>query len=162
MTAALEGCDPMEVVSKTAVLLKDIVEVNPPEILQARPYPDRWTWTPLEVIGHMLDVEWTLGWRTRTVMCDDEPIITGMDQDKWVAAQKHNERDPSDLVSDFSALRSVNLAFWSRITPEQHTRIGHHAERGEESLGSMLLFYAGHDAHHLNQIDKYLRELSRG
>lgn len=162
MDQALAGRDPLEVASQTPSVLRRLIDANPVKVLRSRPYTNRVTWTPLEVIGHMLDVEWTLGWRTRTVLCDDEPVITGMDQNKWVAVQKHNDRDPADLVADFSALRAVNLGLWSRITPQQHTRIGQHAERGEESLGGMLRFYAGHDVHHLAQIDKYLAEQSHG
>lgn len=151
--------DPIEVFAETPGELKQRVEFHPAEVLQRRPYPDRWTWTPLEVIGHLLDVEWALGCRTRAVFSEESPTVIGFDQDDWVKLLKHNERDPAELVEEFSVMRSMNLRFWRSVPEQAMGRAGVHNERGKETLGEMLRLYAGHDRYHLNQFDRYLEVL---
>jgi hypothetical protein len=146
----------LEVYAATPGQLRALAEPVPAEVLRRRPYSERWTWTPLEIIGHMVDVEWTLGWRTRTTLCDDQPQIMGMDQDKWVAAQRHNDADPRQLLDDFESLRTINLRLWRSLSHSQLQRHGIHSERGSETLAQLLSMYAGHDLLHLDQLRKYL------
>lgn len=158
--AALNDRDPLDAYAQTVGELRKCVASHPVERLRSRPYKDRWTWTPLEVIGHLVDAEWSIGGRTRAVFCEDQPILIGVGQDHWVAAQKHNDRDPSELVEDFAVLREINLRFWCGIPADKLERVGQHNERGAESLGDMLKLYAAHDCYHLAQIDRYLAALA--
>lgn len=148
--------DALEVYAATPGVLRGLIEPVAVDLMRRRPYADRWTWTPLEIVGHLVDVEWTLGWRTRTTLCDDEPRIMGMDQEKWVAAQHHNDADPRQLLDDFQALRSINLRFWRSVDSSQLQRHGIHSARGPETLDQLLKMYAGHDLTHLDQLRKYL------
>lgn len=104
----------------------------------------------------MVDFEIGFSFRIRSVLCDDRPTLTGYDQDKWVAGQKYNECQADELIERFAILRGINLDLWKQISHEQMSRVGIHAERGEESLQDMLTMHAKHDLHHLNQITKYL------
>lgn len=158
--AALGDRDPLDTYAQTADELRQRITKNPVEVLRRRPYPDCWTWTPLEIIGHLVDAEWSIGGRTRAVFCEDRPTMIGIGQDHWVAAQKHNDRDPSELVEDFAVLRAINLRFWRSIPGDKLARVGLHNERGEESLGDMLKLYAAHDCYHLAQMDRYLSALA--
>lgn len=146
--------DPFEVLGKTADVLTDIVAKQSTARMQSRPFPGKWT--PLEVIGHLCDAEWVYGYRMRMTLAEPEPTILGMDQDLWVAAQRYNERDPSDVITDFRALRSINLAQWRQLKPDDFKRFGRHNERGPESLAEMLPMLAGHDLWHIDQINRYL------
>jgi len=65
--------------------------------------------------------------------------------------QRHNEREPSELVEMFRTMRQFNLALWKRMSPADLQRNGLHNERGPESLGVMLPMIAGHDLSHLDQ-----------
>jgi len=146
--------DPITVMSETADTLAAIVKKHTPAQMRKRPFEGKWT--PNEVIGHLTDSEWVYGYRLRLILSEDEPKILGMDQDKWVAAQRLNERDPAELVEMFRSLRKFNLAAWKQVTPADMKRFGHHNERGKESLGEMLPMLAGHDLSHIDQITRYL------
>jgi hypothetical protein len=146
--------DPLEVLAETASKLDEIVKKYPAAILRARPYEGKWT--PNEIIGHLTDSEWVYGYRFRLILCEDDPTILGTKQDAWVAAQRHNVREPSELVEIFGTLRQLNLAAWKRTTPADLKRAGQHNERGAESLGVMLRLLAGHDLSHLDQITRYI------
>ena len=40
----------------------------------------------------------------------------GTNQDLWVAGQRHNEREPSELVEMFKTMRQFNLALWKQMS----------------------------------------------
>ena len=147
--------DPSEVLAQTAPTLADIVRKHAATVLRTRPFEGKWT--PNEVIGHLVDSEWVYGYRLRLILCEDNPTILGMNQDSWVAGQRHNEREPSELVEMFRTMRQFNLALWKRMSPADLKRSGQHNERGPEPLGVMLRMLAGHDLSHLDQNTRYIQ-----
>ncbi len=155
MFSLLADRDPLEVLAQTASALADIVGNHSATVLRTRPFEGKWT--PNEIIGHLTDSEWVYGYRLRLILSENDPAILGTQQDLWVAALRHNEREPSELVEIFRALRSFNLALWRRTSPEDLKRSGQHNERGPESLGVMLRLLAGHDLSHLGQITRYIQ-----
>ena len=157
----LAGRDPIEVLGQTASTLADIVAKHPAEVLRGRAIQGQWT--PNENIGHLTDIEWVYGYRSRLILSEDEPAILGFRQDAWVVSLRHNEREPSELVEIFRTLRGLNLSVWRRMSPEDLQRSGQHNERGAESLAMMLQLLAGHDLSHLQQISRSIQALeSRG
>ena len=147
--------DPLDVLAETAPLLADIVRKHPATALHARPGIGQWTAN--EVIGHLVDGEWVYGYRARLILCEEDPAILGTNQDQWVTRQRHNDREPSELVETFAVLRECNLAWWKRMSPADLSRTGRHNERGVESLDVMWRMLAGHDLSHLNQITRSVR-----
>lgn len=146
--------DPITVMSQTADVLAKIVQQHSAQTMRTRPFPGKWT--PNEIIGHLTDSEWVYGFRVRLILCEDKPTILGMDQDLWVAGQRHNDREPKDLVDIFRAMRQYNLFDWRQMGSKELARVGQHNERGAESLGQMLRMEAGHDLSHIDQINRYL------
>jgi hypothetical protein len=55
------------------------------------------------------------------------------------------------------ALREADLALLKSLRPEQWKQFGMHAERGEESIETLLRIGAGHDLNHLMQIEAILK-----
>jgi hypothetical protein len=147
--------NPLEVLAQTAPTLADIVRRHSVTVLRNRPFAGKWT--PNEVIAHLTDSEWVYGYRLRLVLCEDKPIIMGTNQDLWAVGQRHNEREPSELVEMFRTMRQFNLALWERMSPADLKRTGQHNERGPESLDVMLRMMAGHDLSHLDQITRYIQ-----
>jgi hypothetical protein len=151
--------DPMEVLAQTASTLDDIIHKHSATMLRTRPFEGNWT--PNEVIGHLTDGEWVYGYRLRLILCEDNPTLVGTNQDLWVSRQRHNERDPSDLLEMFRTMRQFNLAMWKRMSPADLQRTGQHNERGPESLGLMLRMMAGHDLSHLDQITRCIQAVGQ-
>jgi DinB superfamily len=151
--------EPLAVMSHTASALADIVRSRPVSMLRARPFEGKWT--PNEIIGHLVDGEWVYGYRLRLIVCEQHPMILGTQQDAWVGRQRHNDREPSELVETFRTLRELNLSAWRRLAPADFERTGQHNERGVESLAVMLRMAAGHDLSHLAQISRYLDAMAQ-
>lgn len=146
--------DPLTVLARTGDALAGLVRENGAARLRVRPIEGKWS--PLEVIGHFCDCEWVYGYRARLILCEDNPTILGMDQDRWVAGQRYQAREPMELVEQFRALRPHNLSLWRAMTPADLARAGQHSERGPESLGLLLPLLAGHDLLHLDQLKRLL------
>jgi hypothetical protein len=157
LAAALGGRKPLDALRATPAALHALVGPVSAAALRQRPFPGKWT--PNEIVAHMLDAEWVFGYRTRTIVCDERPAIIGIDQDRWVDVQRHNDHEPIELLESFEALRRINLRFWATLDEGQLGRVGVHAERGEEPVGLMLTMLAGHDQVHLEQIGRYLEAI---
>ncbi|HEV8267247.1 MAG TPA: DinB family protein, partial [Thermoanaerobaculia bacterium] len=93
------------------------------------------------------------GSRYRFIAAHDRPPIPGYDQDAFAARLGPLNATAQDLVDDFAMARAVNLGLLDRLPGEAWDRVGIHAERGEESIRSLVLMYAGHDRHHLAQVE---------
>jgi hypothetical protein len=150
--------DRIEILSETADVLAGIVAGHSTEQMRARPFDGKWT--PNEIVGHLGDAEWVFGYRIRLILSEDEPDILGMDQEQWVSRQRHNEREPAELVQAFRAVREVNVSLWKRIPAADLKRTGRHNERGVESLDTTLTLQAGHDLSHIDQIRRYLAAIT--
>jgi hypothetical protein len=155
----LAGQDSIDVMGQTASTLADIVARHTTEVLRTRPFEGKWT--PNEIIGHLSDSEWVYGYRLRLILCEDDPLILGTNQDSWVASLRYHEREPSELVEIFRTLRLLNLDEWKRMSTEDFKRSGKHNERGPEPLGVMLRMVAGHDLSHLGQIGRYIQAVEQ-
>jgi hypothetical protein len=50
-------------------------------------------------------------------------------------------------------VRAANLGLLERLPEEAWDRVGLHSERGEESIRKLVFMYAGHDRHHIAQVE---------
>lgn len=154
MQRLLGDRDPLAVLSATPDLLADIVRSHSVSQLKTRPFEGKWT--PNEILGHLVDIEWVFAFRLRRALCDIDPAIEGFDQARWVDRQAHNDTEPAAHLEAFTLLRPYNIALWRKVTPEDLKRTYQHQERGAESIETMRTLHAGHDLSHLEQITRYL------
>ena len=109
-------------------------------------------WSMRQVLRHMADSDLVWGYRVRMILAHDRPAITGYDQDLWADRLHYDEADPQESLREFGVLRESNLRLLKHATPADLTRVGVHAERGEESVAHLIRLYAGHDLLHLRQL----------
>ena len=141
--------NPLEVMTDTPRKINEFVAQQAADDLQRRPAQDKWS--PVEIIGHLIDTEWVFGFRARTTFADEPGSYGGIDQDRWVAAQNWQGELPQLLAGVFSAVRAANLVFWQRLTEDDLARTGRHEEAGVDlSLGQLRAIQAGHDLVHLD------------
>ncbi len=156
--------EPLGVLAQTPDALAMMVAAYPGDVLRQRPFSGKWT--PCEIFGHLVDIEWVFGFRIRTALFDEAPVLMPVDQDRWVAGQRHNETDLRALLTRFQALRAINLDLWRALPTEALARTAHHREADVPlSTGQMLRILAGHDLYHLHQMKEYvktIRDESRG
>lgn len=113
-------------------------------------------WSIGQVLAHLADTELSFGWRARLVLTEDRPLLAGYDENRWAERFNYADADAAEAFHAFAMTRSWNLRVWSSATPEDMSRIGIHAERGEESFDRILRLAAGHDLRHQRQIARII------
>ncbi len=151
----IEGRDPLDVLRATPSLFNAALDQLGSADVRRPEAPGKWSVN--EVLQHMADSELVFGWRIRLLLAHDRPAITGYDQDRWAERLRYAEGDPRDAMERFTVLRRANLRLLERASPDDLTRVGVHAERGEETLAHIIRLYAGHDLLHVRQIDRIRR-----
>ena len=159
LLALLGDDDPARVLEQTEPLVRSVLN-DAGSDLRTRPAPAEWS--VLELLGHLVDAETVMSGRYRWTVSQDEPPLLGYDQDLWVARLRHNDDQPDELLTVFSALRAANLQLWRRSSAADRQRVAMHAERGPESYELMFRMLAGHDRFHLNQMRETLRQVRAG
>ncbi len=149
--AALGDDDPFLAMFEAPQALRKLLKGLTEKQLSRRPAPGKWSIK--EIVAHLADGEVILGSRYRLVAAHDRPAIAAYDQDLFVERLGADAASAEELVADFEMARAVNLGLLVRLPDEAFARVGIHSERGEESLGTMVALYAGHDRIHLDQIE---------
>ena len=150
----LGGDDPILVMATTPDAVRKLVKGLTEKQLATKPAPGKWCIK--EIIAHLLDGEGILGSRVRMIAAHDRPPIPGYDQDAFAERLGPMNARTQDLLDDFSMARAVNLGLYDRLPEDAWDRVGIHAERGEESVRHLVTLYAGHDRHHMRQIETIL------
>ena len=149
--AALGDDDPVAAMAETPDLVRKLLRGLSERQLRARPAPGKWCIQ--EIVSHLADGEVILGSRYRFIAAHDRPPLMGYDQDAFVERLGPLNGKAVDLADDFAMARAVNLGLLERLPEDAWDRVGLHAERGEESIRSLVAMYAGHDRIHLSQIE---------
>jgi hypothetical protein len=146
----VEGKDPLEVLGSTAQRLRAIVRDMPSDALRRRARPD--TWSAVEIIAHLADVEIVASWRFRSILAHDGVLIQPFEQDEWVTNLRYEATDPAESLELFEAARTANLRLLRRVDQKRLENHGMHPERGRETAAHLIRLFAGHDLNHLKQL----------
>jgi hypothetical protein len=110
-------------------------------------------WTGRQILAHLADAEIGVGFRARQALAEDNHTIQPFDEGAW-ARRYDDDIDHQAALRSFLALRSWNVALFSRLTPTDLAREAYHPERGPETVGVIIRMLAGHDYNHLAQLEK--------
>ena len=123
--------------------------------------PDIWisategreTWSPYDVIGHLIHGERT-DWipRARHIMAGETRPFERFDRNAQF--NESEDKDLDELLATFGELRRKNLATLAEMNLTEYDldRKGLHPELGEVTLGQLLATWVVHDLDHIGQI----------
>ena len=121
------------------------------------------TFSPFDVVGHLIDAEET-NWIPRAkVLLARDPAATFPPFDRFRHRQRNAGRDLASLLDEFATLRAENLellASW-QLTPEQLASSSNHPEFGRVQLRQLLATWVVHDLGHLAQIARVMAKQYR-
>ena len=146
----LGGHEPLKVQRATADKLQKLTRGVPRRKLSRRPAPGKWSAT--EVLAHLAESEWVIGWRLRSILNANGTPIQAFDQDAWAKTSNYAKQDPKKSLALFRMLRAENLALLKSIPKAKWNNYGMHQERGKESIVRITQLIAGHDLNHLGQV----------
>jgi hypothetical protein len=142
------------ILARTPMVLRTLLEGLPDGILRANYGPE--TWSPHEVVGHLLHGEKT-DWipRLRHILqAGDTVPFEPFDRNGHVALCR--EKTPRELLDLFQSLRAANLAELrsKSLQPPDLARSGRHPALGAVTLSELLATWAVHDLNHISQVCK--------
>jgi hypothetical protein len=130
----------------------------PAESLGAHPIPGKWS--AREIVHHLGDSESTAAGRIRKLLCEDDPLIQGYDQDQFATKLRYNERDMAPALEAFRYARVTTMQLLRLMTEEDWQRSGTHTESGRYTAEDWLRIYAAHAHDHAAQIRRLREALS--
>jgi DinB superfamily len=119
---------------------------------QLRKRPARGKWSIIEIVGHLVDTEFTYGYRNRLSLAQSGSQILGYDQAVWVDEFRYRNCDPKPMLEQIQVMRRATLDLVTRFPRKAWRRYGMHSERGRQTVQRNLELIAGHDLNHLDQI----------
>lgn len=128
----------------------------PPESLDHRPAPGRWT--NREILCHLADAEVQAYVRCRVILAEPGATLPNYDQDAWATALDYAETAPGPAVEVVRQLRRINHTLLEDVPDDAWSRTANHEVRGPISLDEWLRIYTGHLQTHLAQIEANLAD----
>src|SRR5689334_12219887 len=120
-TARLRGYvgdgDPVQVLASTPKTIRTLINGKPEAMLRTRPAEGRWSIA--EIIAHLGDAEYVVGYRIRSVLGQNGAPIAGYDQGAWAKAMRYESLAPSYSLQRFEAVRNINLALLASLAPSE-------------------------------------------
>ena len=137
------------ILRKTPDTLRLLLDAVQPEVAAARSAD---SWSPRELLIHLIDTEYAYGFRYRFIMAEKNPVLTPYSQDAWVETFQYGDLDPTQLIRAFTPIRRVNLELLQTVDPALFEKPAQHPEYGTVTVGQMIPHIAAHDLNHLEQI----------
>ena len=120
---------------------------------------DRWErsyapgkWSARRVLIHLAQTELALTTRVRFAASQDGYVAQPFDQDAWLAVDDH--ADGPAALGAYVALRRLNVAMFKGLSAAQRQRTFTHPEYGPLNADWVAAQLAGHDIHHLKQLEQ--------
>jgi hypothetical protein len=108
-------------------------------------------WSAREVCHHLADSEMTSAIRLRRLLAEDDPVISGYDEEAF-ARRLHYDRPIEPSLEAFRWARETTAAILERLTEDDWARTGTHADSGPYGVETWLEIYADHGEAHAAQI----------
>jgi len=109
-------------------------------------------WSARRIVIHLAQAELALTTRVRFAASQDGYVAQSFDQDAWLLLD--DRADGPTALDAYTALRKFNLAMFKGMTPAQRKRGFTHPEFGKLTPDWVAAQLAGHDIHHLRQLQQ--------
>lgn len=113
-------------------------------------------WTIKEVLVHIIDDERIYAYRAMCFARNEQGALPGFEQDDYVRYSGANERDISNIMEEYEAVRNATITLFNGFSNEALLRIGE-ANNHRASVRALGYHLTGHECHHMELIkEKYL------
>jgi len=146
----LDGKEPISVLTTTAEHLQVLTGGLSGSQINTAPAPGKWS--VCQIVSHLADCEIVFSFRLRQAAAEQHSVIQPFDQDAW--ATRYIAYNFESALAVFQTLRSWNLLFLTTISQDDRHRPTTHPERGTMILWTIVETMAGHDIHHLQQLER--------
>jgi len=108
-------------------------------------------WSARQILTHLAQTELALGNRARMALTTPGYVAQAFDQEAWIA--RETRLSGPEALDTFLALARMNVLFFDGLsTADRATRLSH-PDYGELTLDWIIHQMAGHQVHHLRQLE---------
>ena len=131
------------------VVAETLVKITPEE-LDAKPAPGKWS--ARQILVHLAQTELALGTRARMALTTPNYAAQAFNQDEWMA--KDQSLAGKEALDALLALMTMNRRFFDGLSPADLATTLSHPEYGALTVDWILHQLAGHQIHHLAQLEQ--------
>ncbi len=140
------GDDALKTLSENILIVDAFFKNISEEKLHFR-YTDE-KWTPLEMLGHIIDTEKILLYRALSVARGEKQSLLGFEEEDYVRATNFDNKSLRSLLLQFKAQRKSTVLFFKSLGKRELGRMGK-ANQLPTNARVLAWFIAGHELHHL-------------
>src|ERR1051325_4840504 len=118
-------------------------------------------WSIRQIIAHLADAELVGAHRMRAVIAEENPTLTGFDQDAWTRNLDYAHRKPKQSLESFRRQRAENYDLLKNLPENAFARTGNHTEIGAVTLLKLVEGYAEHAESHARQMQQIREEYKK-
>jgi len=137
---------------KTPVVLETLLLTAPPDVLEWKPAPERWSIR--EVMTHLVEIERLYVERVQRILQENSPELPKFTPGGLLGGPA---ADAIEKLARFGSVRSELVGLVKSAPASAANRVGRHDELGTVTLAQLVNELANHDLGHVRQIAELYR-----
>ena len=161
-TTDLAGRDPLDAMRDTTARIRALVGDWRPDQFDRSYAPGKWD--ARQILTHLAQSEVALGYRARMAITTPNYAAQSFDQDRWMSieaggaggtgqAGRAGGLSGHDALDAFLGLAAMNIALFASLSDADRAVSLSHPEYGSLSVDWIIHQMAGHQIHHLKQLE---------
>jgi len=142
--------DPLEALRETPNRIVSLTNAWTPPQFERSYAPGKWT--ARQILIHLAQTELALGNRARMALATSPYAAQAMRQDAWMI--RDAALSAREALDAFVAIASMNAAMFRSLSAADRATPFTHPEYGDLTIDWMLHQMAGHQIHHLRQLEQ--------
>jgi hypothetical protein len=141
--------DPIAAMRETLHRVEALTSLWPAERFEGSYAPGKWSGR--QILTHLAQTELALGTRARMALAAPGYVAQPFDQDQWMA--RESRLSGFTAAAAFLAVGRMNIDLFQSLSPADRDTPLSHPEYGALTVDWIIHQMAGHQIHHLRQIE---------
>jgi hypothetical protein len=161
-TPDLDNREPVSAMRDSAARIRAIVGDWRPDQFDRRHAPGKWD--ARQILTHLAQSEIALGYRARMALTTPGYVSQSFDQDRWMAIEASGSDGSGrsggsgglsghDALDAFLGTAAMNIALFASLSQADRLIALSHPEYGSLTVDWIIHQMAGHQIHHLKQLE---------
>jgi hypothetical protein len=159
-TADLDNREPLSAMRDSAARIRAIVGGWRPDQFDRSYAPSKWD--ARQILTHLAQSEIALGYRARMALTTPGYASQSFDQDRWMSIEAGGSGRPAgprrlsghDALDAFLGIAALNIALFASLPEADRATPLSHPEYGSLTVDWIIHQMAGHQIHHLRQLEQ--------
>src|SRR3954470_6617170 len=149
-TADLDNREPIDAMRNTTARIRAIAGEWRPDEFDRSYAPGKWD--ARQILIHLAQSEIAFGYRIRMSLAGPGYVAQSFDQDKWMV--RESKTSGEDALNAFLGMAAMNIALFASLSEADRSTALSHPDYGALTVDWIIHQTAGHQIHHLKQLDE--------